>query len=66
MVLELLSSAMQVDTVFTTTPTEGNPISGNTEFVEVTNEELSKISTQTNPDKCLAIVSIPDKVGTDT
>lgn len=66
MVLELLSSAMQVNTVFTTTPLKVNPISGNTEFINVTNDELSKIATQTNPDKCLAIVSIPDKVGTDT
>lgn len=60
MVFELLSSSLRVDTVFSTFPISLQAAHSATEFVLVSDNDLSKIATQSNPDKCLAVVNIPE------
>ncbi|MBK7148853.1 MAG: RNA methyltransferase [Bacteroidetes bacterium] len=60
MVLELLSSPLRVDTVFSTFPISLQAAHSATEFVRVSDNDLSKIATQSNPDKCLAVVNMPE------
>lgn len=57
LVRELLHTELTVDTVFSTVQLP--EIKHLTELVEVTEAELAKIATQQQPDKMLAVVSIP-------
>lgn len=57
LVRELLHTDLTVDTVFSTVQLP--EIKHLTELVEVTEAELAKIATQQQPDKMLAVVSIP-------
>lgn len=57
LVRELLHTELTVDTVFSTVQLP--EIKHLTELVEVTPAELAKIATQQQPDKMLAVVSIP-------